>query len=46
MAGDNLLRVKYFTALVNEHGDPRRPVRQQVYWRALKAINKNKISIK
>jgi len=45
MAGDNLLKVKYFTALVKEHGDPRRPVRQKKYWDALKTINKDKIDI-
>lgn len=45
MAGDNLIKVKYFTALVKEHGDPRRPLRQQTYWRALKAFNKDKIDI-
>ncbi len=39
VAGDDLVKVKYFTALVNEQGDPRRPVRQQAYWRALEAVN-------
>ena len=39
MAGDNVLNVKYFTALVKEFGDKRRPVRQKTYWRALQAVN-------
>ncbi len=30
--------IKYFTARVTGHRDPQQPLRQQVYWRALKAV--------
>ncbi len=30
--------IKYFTARVTGHRDPQQPLRQQVYWRALRAI--------
>jgi hypothetical protein len=31
MAGDNLIKVKYFTAPVLEFGDSKRTLRQQIY---------------
>ena len=45
MAGNDVIKVKYFTALVKEFGDPNRPVRQQVYWRALTTLYPEKIEI-
>ena len=46
MAGEgNLVKVKYFTAHVKEMGDPDRPIRQQTYWRALKACYGDEVEI-
>jgi uncharacterized LabA/DUF88 family protein len=45
MAGDDVLKVKYFTAKVRPMNDPMRPRRQEVYWRALKTLYSDEIEI-
>lgn len=35
---DDILKIKYFTANVKARNDPQRPLRQQVYFRALRTI--------
>ena len=39
LPGDQINRIKYFTALVDARpGDPDKPLRQELYWRALRTI--------
>jgi len=42
---NNIIKVKYFTALVKAQGDSQRPFRQKTYWSALKKFQGNKIEI-
>ena len=41
----DVYKVKYFTAPVSELGDPGRPLRQMVFWRALEALYQDDIEI-
>lgn len=45
MEGYEIRKLKYFTAAVSGFGDPGKPTRQHVFWRALKEINKKRIEI-
>ena len=42
---DIVLKVKYFTAHVKALGDNDRPIRQQIYWRALRTLYPDRIEI-
>ena len=43
--GHNVLKVKYFTALVKGLGDPDQPRRQENYWNALTTLYPNQVEI-
>ena len=42
---NNIVKVKYFTALVDGDSDPNSPIRQQTYWNALESLYPGMIEI-